>query len=146
MSVLSRTAGHEIKNKGSGIMANLTPKQERFCEKYAARGNATQAAIRAGYSAKTAYSIGQENLKKPEIIARIHELQARDKKKRIMNIDERQAKLTEIAENSIDENAAIRAIETLNKMDGLYVQKHEVQVTRSLADIIREIDENADRG
>lgn len=127
-------------------MANLTPKQERFCEKYAARGNATQAAIRAGYSAKTAYSIGQENLKKPEIIARIHELQARDKKKRIMNIDERQAKLTEIAENSIDENAAIRAIETLNKMDGLYVQKHEVQVTRSLADIIREIDENAYRG
>lgn len=127
-------------------MAKLTPKQEKFCEEYAACGNATQAAIRAGYSAKTAYSIGQENLKKPEIIAKIHTLQARDKKKRVMNIDERQAKLTEIAENSVDENAAIRAIETLNKMDGLYVQKHEVQVTRSLADIIREIDENADTG
>lgn len=125
-------------------MAKLTSKQERFCEEYAACGNATQAAIKAGYSPKTAYSIGQENLKKPEIIAKIHELQARDKKKRVMNIDERQAKLTEIAENSVDENAVIRAIETLNKMDGLYVQKHEVQVTRSLADIIREIDENAD--
>lgn len=127
-------------------MAKLTPKQERFCEEYAACGNATQAAIKAGYSQKTAYSIGQENLKKPEIIAKIRELQARDKKKRIMNIDERQAKLTEIAENSVDENAAIRAIETLNKMDGLYVQKHEIQVTRSLADIIREIDEDADTG
>lgn len=127
-------------------MAKLTIKQEKFCEEYAACGNATQAAISAGYSPKTAYSIGEENLKKPEIITKLKELQARDKKKRIMNIDERQAKLTEIAENSVDENAAIRAIDTLNKMDGLYVQKHEVQVTRSLADIIREIDEDADTG
>lgn len=122
----------------------LTLKQERFCVEYAASGNATQAAIKAGYSPKTAYSIGQENLKKPEIIARIHELQARDKKMRIMSVDERQAKLTAIAENSEDENAAIRAIETLNKMDGLYIQKHEVQVTRSLASILQEIDADVD--
>ena len=45
----------------------LTPKQQRFIDEYLVDLNATQAAIRAGYSAKTAYSIGIENLKKPEI-------------------------------------------------------------------------------
>ena len=63
-----------------------------------------------------------------------------------MNIDERQVLLTQIANNGEDLNAAIRAIDTLNKMDGLYIQKHEVQVTRSLADIIKEIDDDADTG
>ena len=47
----------------------MTPKQEIFVREYAIDLNATQAAIRAGYSEKTAYSIGQENLKKPEIAA-----------------------------------------------------------------------------
>lgn len=45
----------------------LTPKQERFVQEYLIDLNATQAAIRAGYSEKTAYSVGHENLSKPEI-------------------------------------------------------------------------------
>lgn len=45
----------------------LTPKQQRFVEEYLIDLNATQAAIRAGYSEKTAYAVGHENLKKPEI-------------------------------------------------------------------------------
>lgn len=45
----------------------LTPKQKRFCEEFLVDLNATQAAKRAGYSKKTAYSIGEENLKKPKI-------------------------------------------------------------------------------
>jgi len=49
----------------------LTGKQERFCYEYCIDFNATQAAIRAGYNKKTAYSIGNENLKKPEIQNRI---------------------------------------------------------------------------
>jgi len=49
----------------------LLPKQASFIAEYLKDGNATQAAIRAGYSQKTAYSIGQENLKKPEIAARL---------------------------------------------------------------------------
>lgn len=53
----------------------LTPKQERFIAEYLIEPNATQAAIKAGYSAKTAYSIGQENLNKPEIAARLAEKQ-----------------------------------------------------------------------
>lgn len=45
----------------------MTPKQERFVQEYLVDLNATQAAIRAGYSVKTAGQIGVENLKKPEI-------------------------------------------------------------------------------
>jgi phage terminase small subunit len=54
-------------------MAELTPKQQRFVDEYLIDLNATQAAIRAGYSKATAGSIGDENLKKPEIAAAIAE-------------------------------------------------------------------------
>lgn len=47
--------------------AKLTQKQILFCKEYLIDKNATQAAIRAGYSKKTAKSIGQENLTKPDI-------------------------------------------------------------------------------
>ena len=43
----------------------MTAKQKRFCDVYLIDLNVTQAAIRAGYSKRTAYAIGQENLKKP---------------------------------------------------------------------------------
>lgn len=48
-------------------MARLTEKQARFVAEYLVDMNATEAAKRAGYSEKTAYSIGFENLRKPEI-------------------------------------------------------------------------------
>ncbi len=48
-------------------MTTITDKQKRFCDEYLIDCNATQAAIRAGYSQKTAYSIGCENLTKPEL-------------------------------------------------------------------------------
>lgn len=48
-------------------VSGLRPKQKRFCDEYLIDLNATQAAIRAGYSPNTAYSIGNENLSKPEI-------------------------------------------------------------------------------
>jgi phage terminase small subunit len=51
----------------------LTPKQQIFAEEYIISGNATQAAIKAGYSKKTAREIGCENLAKPYIKAYISE-------------------------------------------------------------------------
>jgi len=60
----------------------LTAKQRRFVEEYLVDLNATQAAIRAGYSKKTAGQIGDENLKKPQIAAAIHAAQA-DRAKRV---------------------------------------------------------------
>ena len=54
----------------------LTPKQARFVQKYLIDLNAAQAAIRAGYSAKTARVIGHENLIKPDIAAAIEKAMA----------------------------------------------------------------------
>ncbi|MGW8180466.1 MAG: terminase small subunit [bacterium] len=51
----------------------LTPKQRRFVEEYLVDLNSTQAAIRAGYSKKTARFIGSENLTKPNISEAIQE-------------------------------------------------------------------------
>ena len=55
-------------------MAELTKKQELFCIEYLIDLNATQAAIRAGYSGKTAQAIGAENLTKPLIAAEVSRL------------------------------------------------------------------------
>lgn len=62
----------------------LTPKQERFVAEYLVDLNATAAAIRAGYSKKTAEVIGYENLRKPQIEAAINQaIQEREKRTEI---------------------------------------------------------------
>ena len=57
-------------------LKGLTEKQKKFCLQYITHWNATRAAKEAGYSEATAYSIGSENLSKPEIQAYIEEIQA----------------------------------------------------------------------
>src|SRR3954469_10551657 len=58
------------------FMDSLTPKQRRFVTEYLIDLNATQAAIRAGYSRETAGAIGHENLQKPEIAQAIERAMA----------------------------------------------------------------------
>ena len=74
----------------------LTQKQETFCLKYFELGNATEAARLAKYSPKTAAVIATENLKKPNIIARITELQLKAESVKIASVVERKQILTEI--------------------------------------------------
>lgn len=57
--------------RGTGKPRKLSPKQALFVSEFLIDRNATQAAVRAGYSKKTARSIGQENLTKPDIAAAI---------------------------------------------------------------------------
>lgn len=66
---------------------SLTPKQAAFVREYLVDLNATQAAIRAGYSAKTAASIGEENLRKPEIKAAIEAAMAERAKRTEVTAD-----------------------------------------------------------
>ena len=66
-------------------MARLTDKQQRFVEEYLIDLNATQAAIRAGYSEKTAQQMGAENLSKPVIAEAIQE--AKNKRTERTEID-----------------------------------------------------------
>ncbi|GLQ09232.1 hypothetical protein GCM10007913_11640 [Devosia yakushimensis] len=57
-----------------GATKKLTPKEFLFCQEYLVDFNGTQAAIRAGYSEKTAAAIAYENLRKPHIRRCITEL------------------------------------------------------------------------
>lgn len=66
----------------------LTPKQKAFADYYIELGNATEAAIKAGYSKKTAYSIGNENLNKPEIKKYIDERMKEIESDRIAKAEE----------------------------------------------------------
>ena len=56
-----------LSRKGGGKLAKLTLKQKKFADEYIISGNATQAAIKAGYKEKTANRIGSENLSKLDI-------------------------------------------------------------------------------
>lgn len=66
----------------------LTEKQKRFCDEYLIDLNATQAAIRAGYSDKTAYRTGADNLRKPQIKAYIDRRMAEKEADLIADQDE----------------------------------------------------------
>ena len=61
----------------------LTVKQRKFADEYMISGNATEAAIKAGYKKKSAYSIAGQNLKKHEIIQYITERQKKLESKKI---------------------------------------------------------------
>lgn len=79
-----------------GVIVNLTEKQKRFCDYYIETTNATESAIRAGYSKKTSYAIGQENLKKLEIKQYISERLSAKEDERIASQDEVLRYLTSI--------------------------------------------------
>lgn len=66
----------------------LTPKQKAFADEYIKCLNASEAARKAGYSAKCAASIGEENLRKPEISAYISERLKQIEAKRVASADE----------------------------------------------------------
>lgn len=63
------------KASSSRRVDGLLPKQAKFVAEYLICGNATQAALAAGYSEKTAYKIGAENLKKPQIASLLSQKQ-----------------------------------------------------------------------
>mgnify|MGYP005759730791 CR=1 FL=1 len=75
----------------------MTKKQKRFIEEYLIDLNATQAAIRAGYSPDTAKSIGSENLTKPDITAQIARAMAERSRRTGVNADRVIMELAKIA-------------------------------------------------
>ncbi len=70
------------------MTSKFSPKQKRFITEYPKDMNATQAAIRAGYSPKTAYSQGQRLLKKAEIKKAIEDLIRSIRRDNIADIEE----------------------------------------------------------
>lgn len=103
-------------------MPKLTEKQKRFCEEYLIDFNATQAALRAGYSQKTAYSIGDENLRKPEIQSEIQTLIQKRSERTGISADTVITELAKIAfsDTEITGREKIKALELLGKHLGLF--------------------------
>ena len=89
----------------------MTEKQKRFCEEYLIDCNATQAAIRAGYSAKTAYSIGNDNLNKHEIKIYIKEKLEELQSERIADVKEVMEYLTAVMRREKTENVVVTVSE-----------------------------------
>ena len=126
------------------MATKMTAKQMRFCDEYLIDLNATQAAIRAGYSKKTARAMGAENLTKPDIKAYIDQRMAEKEAALIADQDEVLKYLTQVlrgqsqsevvvVENigdfmseartmkkAPDEKERLRAAELLGKRYGLY--------------------------
>lgn len=121
-------------------MEKLRPRQKRFCDEYLIDLNATQAAIRAGYSEKTAGVTAAENLRKPNIKAYIDQRMAEKESALIADQNEVLKYLTavmrgesessvlarqedgseEVIEKPPDEKERLRAAELLGKRYGLY--------------------------
>jgi phage terminase small subunit len=132
--------------KGGGIVAKMTEKQRRFCEEYLVDANATQAAIRAGYSAKTAQAIGAENLTKPVIKNFIRERMEAKQSKLIADQDEVLRYLTsvmrgeskasvlarqmtgeeKVIDKPPDEKERLKAAELLGKRYGVFTDKVDI--------------------
>ena len=85
----------------------MTPKQEKFWAEYLIDLNGTQAAIRAGYSPKTADRIANQNLRKLEIKNRIQELRAKEFKKTIATAEEVEAMLSKAMRGELDEEVVV---------------------------------------
>lgn len=98
-------------------MAKLTAKQQRFCDEYLIDLNATQAAIRAGYSKKTAKQIGQENLTKPDIKEYIEKRMAEKEKELIADQNEVMKYLSSVMRREKTESVVV----TLSKEKSTYV-------------------------
>lgn len=131
----------------------LTAKQQRFCDEYLIDLNATQAAIRAGYSEKTANRIGAENMTKLVIKEHIAERMAEKEKDLIADQDEVLKYLTsvmrgksnasvlardsegadQVIQKPPDEKERLKAAELLGKRYGLYTDRIEQEVDMELS-------------
>ncbi|QHT63984.1 terminase small subunit [Paenibacillus lycopersici] len=125
----------------------LTEKQKQFADFYLETGNATEAAVRAGYSEKTARVIGQENLLKPAIKTYIDAAIAEKDEKRIAKQDEVLEFLTNVlrgqvkeqfplgmgmgeqslVKKELDGKDRLRAAELLGKRYSMWVDKQQVE-------------------
>lgn len=85
----------------------MTPRQEKFCVEYLIDLNATQAAIRAGYSDKTAYSMGQRLLKNVEIQSRIKKMRDEYYDKTIMSAKEVEYRLSKAGRGELKEEVVV---------------------------------------
>lgn len=126
----------------SSITKGLTQKQRRFIDEYIISGNATQAAIKAGYSKKTAAVTATENLRKPNIKAEIQARNAEIQSEKTADMTEVMEYLTSVMRGEQTESVAtskgifpgvevsakdrIKAAELIGKRNGAWTDKKEL--------------------
>ncbi|MEK4425882.1 terminase small subunit [Solibacillus sp. FSL K6-1523] len=119
----------------------LTIKQQRFADYYIETGNATESAIRAGYSEKTARSIGQENLTKPDIIKYIEKRNEELDDARIADIKEvKQFWTVVLRDETLETKDRLKASEFIAKTNGAFIDKveHSGEVTNTVVEMTSE--------
>lgn len=116
----------------------LTPKQEAFVQNII-QGMSQADAYRSAYpnnkmTDKTVWESASKLMANPKVTARLSELRNELAKPSIMSAQERLEWLTErIADESIDINAKLKAIDIMNKMQGEYTQKVEAEVKNAVS-------------
>ncbi len=123
----------------------LTDRQARFCEEYLIDLNATQAAIRAGYSEKTANEQGARLLANVSVQEKIAELKAERAKRTEMTQDSVIQELAAVARAEVKGVRAVdklKALELLGKHLGMFVERYEVNA----AEIEKRIAEAREQG
>lgn len=106
----------------------LTPKQQRFVQEYLKDQNGTQAAIRTGYSEKTAKQQGSRLLTDPRILAAVRAGQQKVAKKAEVTVDSLMAELEQARKLAMKEkqaSAAVTATMGKGKLAGLLVEKRQ---------------------
>lgn len=111
----------------------MNVRQEKFCLEYAKCGNATEAAKKAGYSEKTAKSIGQRLLTFVDVKNRLQELAKKAEDDKIADIKEMQQRLTSIIRQETTEGVPM----VVN--NGNWSEIQTVEKTSSIKDIINAI-------
>ena len=112
----------------------MNSKQARFAEEYVIDSNATQAAIRAGYSEHTAKSQGQRLLTKVDVAAAIQGLQAELRERMAVTVESISDQLDAAYEQAKDNGQAaamVQACMGLAKLHGLLIDKTE-DVTKAI--------------
>lgn len=123
----------------------LTDRQARFCEEYLIDLNATQAAIRTGYSEKTANEQGARLLANVSVQEKIAELKAERAKRTEMTQDSVIQELAAVARAEVKGVRAVdklKALELLGKHLGMFVERYEVNA----AEIEKRIAEAREQG
>ena len=111
----------------------MTDKQQLFILEYQKDFNATQAAVRAGYSAKTAYSQGQRLLKSPEIRKALDDYMTERQSEFIATREERQKLWTMIMyDEELSIKDRLRASELLGKSFGDFVDRVEAKTETNI--------------
>ena len=123
----------------------MNDRQRAFCQYYAADPDGTAAAIKAGYSARTAAAIASENLRKPELLDYIKELQADAEAARVADLVEVKRFWTETMRDEEQRlEFRLKASELLAKSSGEFVQRVDLtaQVEAEVEDVVFYIPDN----